>query len=324
MKRLLSFTALFIMFTLAFSSLALAETFELRISTTQTETSMIYAGLKAAADEINEKTNGNVKVTIYPSSQLGGEEDMIDQAIAGIGIAVLSDAGRMSNYVKDIGIFNMAYFVENYDDGLKVMNTATFKKWTDELVNQGLRILCFNYYDGARSFMQNKEIKTPADLKGVVTRTPSAAPYNASIKAMGATPYNIAWSEVYNAIQTKMIDACEVQYTSAVSTHIYEVCKYVAKTEHINLFNCLVCGEAWFSKLPDEYKKIILEACYNNGIKNAREIEAAQADLEKVLIDNGMTITKVDKDEFKKAAASAYEELGWTNLRKAIYEEAGL
>lgn len=324
MKKFLSFTALIVMFILAFASLALAETFELRISTTQTETSMIYAGLKAAADEINEKTNGNVKVTIYPSSQLGGEEDMIDQAIAGIGIAVLSDAGRMSNYVKDIGIFNMAYFVENYDDGLKVMNTATFKKWTDELVNQGLRILCFNYYDSARSFMQNKEIKTPADLKGVVTRTPSAAPYNASIKAMGATPYNIAWSEVYNAIQTKMIDACEVQYTSAVSTHIYEVCKYVAKTEHINLFNCLVCGEAWFSRLPDEYKNIILEACYNNGIKNAREIEAAQAELEKVLIDNGMTITKVDKDEFKKAAASAYEELGWTELRKAIYEEAGL
>ena len=324
MKKFFSFTALTVMFTLAFSSVVLAETFELRISTTQTETSMIYAGLKAAADEINEKTNGNVKVTIYPSSQLGGEEDMIDQAIAGIGIAVLSDAGRMSNYVNDIGILNMAYFVDNYDDGLKVMNTATFKKWTDELVGQGLRILCFNYYDGARSFMQNKEIKSPADLKGVVTRTPSAAPYNASIKAMGATPYNIAWSEVYNAIQTKMIDACEVQYTSAVSTHIYEVCKYVAKTEHINLFNCLVCGEAWFSRLPDEYKKIILEACYNNGVKNAREIEAAQADLEKVLIENGMTITKVDKDEFKKAAASAYEELGWTELRKAVYEEAGL
>lgn len=324
MKKFFALTVFILAFTLAFSSLALAETFELRISTTQTETSMIYAGLKAAADEINEKTNGNVKVTIYPSSQLGGEEDMIDQAIAGIGIAVLSDAGRMSNYVKDIGILNMAYFVDNYDDGLKVMNTATFKKWTDELVNQGLRILCFNYYDGARSFMQNKEIKSPADLKGVVTRTPSAAPYNASIKAMGATPYNIAWSEVYNAIQTKMIDACEVQYTSAVSTHIYEVCKYVAKTEHINLFNCLVCGEAWFSRLPDDYKKIILEACYNNGVKNAREIEAAQADLEKVLIDNGMTITHVDKEEFKKAAASAYEELGWTDLRKAIYEEAGL
>ena len=322
-KFFAALTALVMTLTICAAGFA-AQTFELRISTTQTETSMIYAGLKAAADEINEKTKGGVKVTIYPSSQLGGEEDMIDQAIAGIGIAVLSDAGRMSNYVKDIGIFNMAYFVDNYDAGLKVINTATFKKWTDELVNQGIRVLCFNYYDGARSFMQNKEINTPADLKGVVTRTPSAAPYNASIKAMGATPYNIAWSEVYNAIQTKMIDACEVQYTSAVSTHIYEVCKYVAKTEHINLFNCLICGEAWFSQLPDEYKQIILEACYNNGVKNAREIEAAQADLEKVLIEHGMTITHVDKELFKNAAASAYDELGWTELRKAIYEEAGL
>ena len=323
MKKLFA-VSLALVLALVLCSSSFAAKYELRISTTQTETSMIYAGLKAAADEINAKTKGEVNVTIYPSSQLGGEEDMIDQAIAGIGIAVLSDAGRMSNYVNDIGIFNMAYFVDNYDAGLKVINTATFKKWTEELVNQGIRVLCFNYYDGARSFMQNKEIKTPADLKGVVTRTPSAAPYNASIKAMGATPYNIAWSEVYNAIQTKMIDACEVQYTSAVSTHIYEVCKYVAKTEHINLFNCLICGEAWFKQLPDEYKNIILEACYNNGIKNAREIEAAQADLEKVLIDNGMTITHVDKEEFKKAAAAAYEELGWTNLRKAIYEEAGL
>lgn len=323
MKKFFVFS-LALLVLIASCSLAFASSYELRISTTQTETSMIYAGLQAAADEINTKTNGNVKVTIYPSSQLGGEEDMIDQAIAGIGIAVLSDAGRMSNYVNDIGIFNMAYFVDDYDAGLKVINTATFRKWTDELVNQGIRVLCFNYYDGARSFMQNKEVKTPADLKGVVTRTPGAAPYNASIKAMGATPYNIAWSEVYNAIQTKMIDACEVQYTSAVSTHIYEVCKYVAKTEHINLFNCLICGEAWFSKLPDDYKAIILEACYNNAISNARQIEAAQADLEKVLTDNGMTITYVDKEEFKKAAASAYDELGWTELRKAIYEEAGL
>ena len=303
---------------------ALAASFELRVSTTQTETSMIYAGLKAAADEIMEKTNGDLRVAIYPSSQLGGEEDMIDQAIAGIGIAVLTDAGRLSNYVKDIGIFNMAYFVDNYDDGLKVMNTETFKKWTDELVGQGIRILCFTYYDGARSFMQNKEIKTPAELKGVVTRTPGAAPYNASIKALGATPYNIAWSEVYNSIQTKMIDACEVQYTSAVSTHIYEVCKFVTKTEHINLFNTVICGEAWFKKLPDEYKKILLDAFYNNGVANARHIEAAQADMEKALIEHGMTITAVDKGVFKEAAKAAYEELGWTGLREAVYKEAGL
>ena len=321
MKKIL---AIVMVLMLAVCAAASAESFELKISTTQTETSMIYAGLKAAADEIMEKTNGDLKVTIYPSSQLGGEEDMIDQAIAGVGIAVLTDAGRLSNYVNDIGIFNMAYFADNYDDGLKIMATDTFKGWTDELVDQGIRVLCFNYYDGARSFMQNKEIKTPEELKGLVTRTPGAAPYNASIEAMGATPYNIAWSEVYNSLQTKSIDACEVQYTSAVSSHIYEVCKFVTKTEHINLFNSLICGEAWFAKLPDDYKQIVLDACYNNALANARDIEAAQADLEQTLIDNGMTITEVDKDLFKDAAAAGYEKLGWTDLRAAIYAEAGL
>ena len=83
--------------------------YELKLSTTQTENSMIYAGMKAAADKILADTDGHVKVTIYPSSQLGAEEDMIDQALQGMGIAVLTDAGRLSSYVKDIGIMNMAY-----------------------------------------------------------------------------------------------------------------------------------------------------------------------------------------------------------------------
>lgn len=161
---------------------------------------MIYQGLQAAADKVAEDTDGHVKVTIYPSSQLGGEEDMIDQALQGMGIAVLTDAGRLSSYVNDIGIMNMAYIVDNYEDGMKLMATDTFKGWDADLANNGICGLCYNYYDGARSFMGHKPYKTPADLKGAVIRTPGADPYVESISAMGATPYNIAWSEVYNGI----------------------------------------------------------------------------------------------------------------------------
>jgi TRAP-type C4-dicarboxylate transport system substrate-binding protein len=129
--------------------------YELKVSTTQTEKSMIYAGLQAAADSVAEKTNGKVKITIYPSSQLGAEEDMIDQALQGMGIAVLTDAGRLSSYVNDIGILNMAYIVENYEQGLKLMETETFKGWDKGLIEKGIRTLTYNYYDGARSFMGN-------------------------------------------------------------------------------------------------------------------------------------------------------------------------
>ncbi len=298
--------------------------YELKLSTTQTENSMIYAGMKAAADKILADTDGHVKVTIYPSSQLGAEEDMIDQALQGMGIAVLTDAGRLSSYVKDIGIMNMAYFVDNYDDGCKVMDTDTFKNWDSQLVDAGIRTLCYNYYDGARSFMGHKEYKTPADLKGVVIRTPGADPYSRSIEALGATPYNIAWSEVYNSIQTKAIDGCEVQYTSAVSSKIYEVCEFVSKTEHINLFNFVICGEKWFSQLPAEYQQILKDDFFSCAYESAQGVVAAQADLEKELVANGMTIVEVDLDAFKEAAKTAYEQLGWTELREQLYKEAGL
>lgn len=299
-------------------------TYELKLSTTQTDASLIYQGLQAAADKVAADTDGHVKITIYPSSQLGAEEDMIDQALQGMGIAVLTDAGRLSSYVNDIGILNMAYFVDNYDDGCKVMETETFKGWDEALVGTGIRTLCYNYYDGARSFMGPGRYAAPADLKGVVVRTPGADPYAKSIAALGATPYNIAWSEVYNGIQTKAIDACEVQYTSAVSSKIYEVCNYVSKTEHINLFNIVICGEAWFKKLPAEYQQILKDDFFSCAYDNAQEVIAAQADLEKTLTDNGMEIVEVDLDAFKEAAKSAYEELGWTELREQLYNEAGI
>ena len=300
------------------------KTYELKLSTTQTDTSMIYAGMKAAADKILEDTDGHVVVTIYPSSQLGAEEDMIDQALQGMGIAVLTDAGRMSSYVNDMGILNMAYFVDTYEDGVKVMGTDTFQAWDEELHQQGLHPLCYNYFDGSRSFMGHKAFNTPADLKGVVIRTPGAAPYSKSIEALGATPYNIAWSEVYNGIQTKAIDGCEVQNTSAVSSKIYEVCEVASLTEHINLFNFVVCGQAWFDKLPAEYQEIVEKDFQECAYQNAQEVIAAQADLMKVLTDNGMELVEVDKEAFKEAAKTAYEALGWTELREALYEEAGL
>ncbi|MCF2698470.1 C4-dicarboxylate TRAP transporter substrate-binding protein [Fusobacterium mortiferum] len=297
--------------------------YELKVSTTQAESSIIVEGLQELAKKVEEKTEGGLKITVYPSSSLGVEEDIIDQAIQGMNVAVLTDAGRMADYVSEMGIFNMAYFVDNYDEALKVMETETFKGWKEDLITHDLRILTFNYYDGARSFMGHKEAKTPNDLKGIVVRTPGAAPYVESMKAMGATPYNIAWSEVYNGIQTKSIDACEVQYTSAVSSHIYEVCKVVNKTEHINLLNCLVTSEIWFNKLPEEYKKILIETAEETAYANGKKIESLQVEMEKTLVDNGMKIVEVDKEAFKEAVKKAYDALNYTQLREKIYKEIG-
>ena len=106
-----------------------------------------------------------------------------------MGIAVLTDAGRLSSYVNDIGIMNMAYIVDNYEDGMKLMATDTFKGWDADLANNGICGLCYNYYDGARSFMGHKAYNTPADLKALSSAPPVLTRTFESISAMGATPY---------------------------------------------------------------------------------------------------------------------------------------
>ena len=268
--------------------------------------------------------DGTMQGVIAVADVIKEDSPQAVRELQGMGIAVVTDAGRLSSYVNDIGIMNMAYIVDNYEDGMKLMATDTFKGWDADLANNGICGLCYNYYDGARSFMGHKAYNTPADLKGAVIRTPGADPYVESISAMGATPYNIAWSEVYNGIQTKSIDGCEVQYTSAVSSKIYEVCEYVSKTEHINLFNMVICGQAWFDKLPAEYQEVVKKDFNDCAYNNAQDIIAAQDDMEKTLTDNGMTIVEVDKDIFREAVKPAYEKLGWTELREQLYKEAGV
>ena len=98
----------------------------------------------------------------------------------------------------------------------------------------------------------------------------------------------------------------------------------MTKTEHINLFNMVICGQAWFDKLPAEYQEVMKKDFNDCAYNNAQDIIAAQDDMEKTLTDNGMTIVEVDKDVFREAVKPAYEKLGWTELREQLYKEAGV
>ena len=86
----------------------------------------------------------------------------------------------------------------------------------------------------------------------------------------------------------------------------------------------VICGESWFQTLPQEYQQILKDDFFNCGYENAQQVIAAQADLEAELVEKGMEIVEVDKEVFKKAIESAYEKLGWTQLREQLYTEAGL
>jgi TRAP-type C4-dicarboxylate transport system substrate-binding protein len=301
-----------------------ARTYTLKMSTQLNETHPMVDGFKEWAGNVAAKTNGGITIQVYPSAQLGSDEDVIEQALQGVNVAVLTDGGRMGNYVREIGIIGMPYIVDNYDELLKIIATDTFAEWENKLVSEnGIRVLAFNWYDGPRHFLTNVPVRTPADLKGQRIRTPGAPVWARSVEAMGATPIAMGWNDSYNAVQSKSIDGVEAQHTASFGARLYEVVKYINKTGHFQLANGIIVGEKWFSQLPAEYQKILIDECQAAAAVNARVVEKVADEYERQMVDKGMIVIEADRNAFRTAADAAYKVLDFAALRDQIYAEMG-
>ncbi|MCI8270473.1 MAG: TRAP transporter substrate-binding protein DctP [Lachnospiraceae bacterium] len=298
--------------------------YELKISTSQTEQSLITRNYQKLADELNARSNGRLKVTVFPAGQLGSDEDVLEQAIQGANVAVNTDASRMGQYVKDFSILMMGYFADDYDECFQVTQTDTFKGWCDSLSkDHGIKILSFAFYDGPRQFMTNKPIQSPEDLKGLRIRTIGQEVCTETIQAMGATPISMSWGEVYNGIQSKALEGCEVQNTSSYPSRIYEVCKYQSKTGHFQLMQGLVCGQGWFESLPEDLQKLLEDTANEIGKATAADVMNEVAEAEKKMVEAGLEIYEPDVEPFKAAVDPIYEKLGYSELREQLYKEIG-
>lgn len=296
----------------------------LKMSTQQAETAPIVEGFKELAKRLEEKSGGKLKMEVYPSAQLGTDDDVIEQAEQGVNVAMLTDGSRMGQYVKEIGIIGAPYFAESYEDILKITESETFKGWEKQLSEQhGIRVLSFNWYDGPRHFLTKEPIKTPEDLNGLRIRTAGAPVWQESVKALGATPIAMPWGDAYSAVQQGAIDGAEAQHTSTYPSRMYEVVKYVNKTGHFQLVNGIIVGEKWFQTLPQDLQTLLVEETKAVAADNAKLVASLQTELEEKLKAEGMEIVEPDVEVFKKAAEKAYEVLGLTELRQQIYKEMG-
>lgn len=333
MKKLLSTILIVVMLVAVLTSCnstgnsSDGKVYTLKMSTQLNEGSPFVQGFKAWAEAVKERTDGKLIIEVYPSGALGSDEDVIEQALEGVNVAVLTDCGRMANYVPDMGIINTAYIADSYEEMIKIIESETFNGWVEELSSKhGIEVLNFTWYDGPRHFLTNKPIYSPDDLKGLLIRTPGADVWSKSVEALGATPAALGWNDVYNAVQTKAIDGAEGQVSASYPARLYEVLKYMSKTAHIQLMNGVIVGEKWLSTLPEEYKTILKEECAKAAADASKAVMEKAEEYEAEMAKNGMTIIEADEidiEAFKKAAEKAYEELGYVELREKIYQEIG-
>lgn len=306
-------------------ALAQSKTFTLRFNHVLGPKEPYHAGFEKWAKAVGERTKGGLKMDVFHSSQLGKEEDIIEQIRQGANVGQNTDSARLGNYVPGIAVMNGPYFAETLEDVAKLRKAPTILKFQDELARQhGLKVVCFNWVQGYRHFFTNKPIRKPDDLKGLRIRTPPAPIWQESIRALGAAPVAMGFGDMYPGLQQRAIDGVELVYNNIPGGRFYEVLKYASETKHIMLINFQVISSQYFNSMPAEYQTALVEECEKAGEETSKEIFRLEAEVEQQLKGRGMTIVEdVDLAAFRKAGDKAYEALNLTAVKTAVHKEIG-
>ncbi|HYH01656.1 MAG TPA: C4-dicarboxylate TRAP transporter substrate-binding protein [Bacillota bacterium] len=310
---------------MVFPSFAAPKKYVLKFNHVLAESEPFHQGFLKWAKRVNERTKGGLEVQIFPSAQLGVEEDIIEQLKQGANVGQNTDSARLGMYVPQIAVMNAPYFVETINEVVKLKNLPSIKKWEKELADKhGIKILSFNWIQGLRHIVSNKPVRSPKDLKGQRIRTPGVPIWQESIRAIGASPVAMNFGEVYVGMQQGAVDGADLVYRNVTGAKLYEAAKYISETKHILLINFEVVGSKFFNSLPANYQQILVEECSKAGVETSLVMEKEVLQLKKLVKEKGMTIVEdVDIAAFKKAGEEAYKVLNLTNVKAQLYKEMG-
>lgn len=296
--------------------------YQLNVSIALSPQDPIAQAMESAKQAIEERSDGELTIQIFPNSQLGSDEDVVEQIRSGANIAILIDAGRLSEYQPELGILSAPYLVEDHRDYGRITTSPLYQEWVEGLADtSGLRLLNYNWFQGSRQMLTQNEVKTPDDLNGVRVRTINSPVWVKTIEAMGATPTPLPWSEVYSALQLGSIDGAEAQLTAAEGQNLHEVITHVALTNHIHLMTGIATSDQWYQALPDELRSILDEELLDAGDAASQATAEAQASVRERMEAAGVTFTEVDMEVFSDRVSSVYEELGYDQYRDQLLSQ---
>lgn len=292
---------------------------QLNLSTSQNVNDPLVIAMQGAEQRIEERSNGEIDVTIYPSSQLGSDNDVLEQIRNGAAIAVLVDAGRLAPFQKELGILSAPYLVDDYTQYAAITESPLYDQWVEELAESSrIRLLNYNWFQGTRQMFTKDPVTSPEDLQGVRVRTIDAPGWIATVNAMGATAVPMPWSEVYSGLQLGAIDGAEAQLTGAHGIKLHEVVKNLAFTDHVQLFTGLATSEDWWQGLSEEHRTIIDEELKAAGEEGTRLTVEKRDEVLAEMEAAGVTVNEVDPEQFAERVNAVYAEMGLEEAREAL------
>lgn len=276
------------------------------------------------------RTNGKVKVDLFPNSQLYKDKEEIEALQLG---AVQMLAPAVSKFgplgLREFEAFDLPYLFDNAAELERVTYGPIGKGLLKKLETKG--IVGLAYWDnGFRNMSANKPLRKPEDAKGLKFRIPSSKVLEAEIRSLGGLPQVMAFSEVYQALQTGVVDGTEATFSNIYSQKLHEVQKYITLTEHSALLYAVIVNKKFWDGLPADIRTT-LEGAMKDATKYAHELSQKENDesvegVKKSGKSQILTLTAAEKAAWKKAMVKTHQEFEdkiGKDLLGAIQKETG-
>ncbi|MDE2502589.1 MAG: TRAP transporter substrate-binding protein [Burkholderiales bacterium] len=249
--------------------------------------------------ELVEKTfPGRVQVQVFPSSQLFGDAKELEAVLLGDVHLIAPSLSKFDRYTKKIQVFDLPFLFDDMAAVDRFQSSPHGQALLESMTGRGLRGLAY-WHNGMKQLSDNRErLLRPEDVKGLKFRIQASDVLEAQFRALGANPQKLAFAEVYQALQTGVVDGQENTWSNIHSQKYYEVQKSIAETNHGVIDYMVVTNAKWWDGLPADIRAGLAAAMAEataHGNRLAHELN--EADRQRIVEAGKARVHKLGRDD---------------------------
>jgi C4-dicarboxylate-binding protein DctP len=255
---------------------------------------------------------GKVQVQVFPNSQLFGDDRELDALLLGDVQLLATSLSKFDRYTKKLQVYDLPFMFENLAAVDRFQHSPAGKGLLDSMTGKGIKGLAY-WHNGMKQMSSDKpQLKRPEDVKGLKFRIQQSDVLEAQFRALGANPQKMAFSEVYQALQTGVVDGQENTWSNIYTQKFYEVQKTIAETNHGVIDYMVITNAKWWDGLPADVKTGLSKAMDEATVYGNKLADDINQRDKKLIIDAGKAkVQELSKDDlaaWQKAMAPVWKK----------------
>jgi C4-dicarboxylate-binding protein DctP len=260
---------------------------------------------------VEERLPGKVVVEVYPNSSLFGDAKEMEALLLGDVQIIAPSLSKFDKFTKKLQVFDLPFLFDDVNAIDRFQKSAIGKDLLKSLASKGYTGLAY-WHNGMKQLSANRPLREPADAKGLKFRIQASNVLETQFEALGANPQKMAFAEVYQALQTGVVDGQENTWSNIYSQKFHEVQKYITETQHGVIDYMVVANSKFWSGLPKDVRDVLEKSMAEaTDHVNKTSEQLNQADRKKIVDSGRSEIITLDKQKlaaWRKAMEPVYKK----------------